>query len=209
MVRTLVHTTLRLRNHQADEHQSSRYYRYAFTLPESCGKLTLSMETNTRQSAQVPLILFDPLGQVRLMRAANATTGPARTTYTIMPSSADNGCIPGALPAGTWKLLLYKRRMLEDVDATITVTWEPAQDLPPETQQECPVVTALREHPFSQACPGVFLISGRLSGRFPLASPAGAQRRPTPPAASKRGGFRRLWPCQRPWSDPMAKSPGG
>ncbi len=153
MVRTLVHTTLRLRNHQADEHQSSRYYRYAFTLPESCGKLTLSMETNTRQSAQVPLILFDPLGQVRLMRAANATTGPARTTYTIMPSSADNGCIPGALPAGTWKLLLYKRRMLEDVDATITVTWEPAQDLPPETQQECPVVTALREHPFSQACP--------------------------------------------------------
>lgn len=153
MVRTLVQEKLYLRNHQADEHQSCRYYRYPFALPDGCGKIILSMDTDTRLSAQVPLILFDSLGQVRLMRAANATKGPASTTYTIMPASADNGCIPGALPSGVWKLLLYKRRMLEDVEATVTVAWEPALDMPPETQQESTVVQALREHPFSQACP--------------------------------------------------------
>ena len=144
---------LKLRNNESDQNQSRRYYRFQFTLPENCGSLTLSMDMETEKSAQVPLILFDPEGQVRLMRAANATTGKARTQYSISPAKADKGCIPGRLPAGTWKLLLYKRRMLEDIDAVLAITVEDAAVLPKESQAEAPAIRALRERPFSLACP--------------------------------------------------------
>lgn len=82
----LVGCTLQLKNLHADENQSERYYRFAFTVPESCGQLRLCMDIDSQQSAQVPMILFDAKGEVRLMRAANATIGPARTQYAISPA---------------------------------------------------------------------------------------------------------------------------
>lgn len=148
-----IHTQLKLLNLASDENQSRRYYRFAFDLPQGCGRLTLSMDMDTQKSAQVPMILFDSKGQVRLMRAANATIGKAHTQYSITPAQADNGCIPGELPEGTWKLLLYKRRMLEDIDAAITIEYDLAKDLDPATQQENPHIRALHDTPFSSACP--------------------------------------------------------
>lgn len=153
MLSPLVSTHVMLLNHGSDENQSDRYYRIAFTLPENCGQLTLSMDINTEKSAQIPMILFDALGHVRLMRAANATTGKGHTQYTITPAQGDKGCIPGALPPGKWKLLLYKRRMYEDVHAHITVACQSSDVMPAETQLECPISRGLREHPFSAAVP--------------------------------------------------------
>ena len=144
--------TLQLLNHKADENQSDRYYRFAFNVPESCGQLTLCMDIDSTLSAQVPMILFDSCGQVRLMRAANATTGKAHTQYSFSPAHADAGCIPGALPAGEWKLLLYKRRMYEDLEALITVSCDLIKDLPAETQVVHPALRDLTEKPFSAAC---------------------------------------------------------
>ncbi len=149
----LVNTRVFLMNNRTDQSQSKRYYRYAFSVPEACGKLTLTLTITTEKSTQVPLILFDALGQVRLMRAANATTGKAITSYTITPAGADKGCIPGPLPAGEWKLILYKRRMFEDIDAALTITGELAKDCPADSQTENPYIAALRERPFSAACP--------------------------------------------------------
>lgn len=149
----LVSVQLLLRNGAPDAHQSSRYYRYAFQVPEHCGQLTLAMDIDTQRSAQIPLILFDAQGQMRLMRAANATTGPHHTEYTLTPAHGDQGCIPGHLPAGQWKLLLYKRRISEDITAHIAVSWQADQAMPPETQVENDAIRGLREQPFSQAVP--------------------------------------------------------
>ena len=149
----LVKCKLQLLNLQSDENQSDRYYRFAFNVPESCGRLTLCMDIDTCQSAQVPMILFDAEGKVRLMRAANATTGPAHTQYSISPASADAGCIPGTVPAGEWKLLLYKRRMYEDIAADIAIFWESRSDLPEDTQVVHPAIRELETNSFADACP--------------------------------------------------------
>ena len=148
----LVSCKVQLLNHCADENQSDRSYRFAFNVPESCGRLTLGMDIDSRLSAQVPMILFDSRGEVRLMRAANATLGKAHTEYSISPAHADHGCIPGDLPAGEWKLLLYKRRMYEDLEALITVSYEKICDLPKDTQVLHPGIRDLQEKPFSAAC---------------------------------------------------------
>lgn len=148
-----VQTKLLLLNNRTDENQSRRYYRFSFQLPEHSGMLSISMEMKTDNSAQIPLILFDAQGQVRLMRAANATTGKACTQYSITPAKADKGCIPGHLPAGTWKLLLYKRRMFEDIPVSLTISAQDESTLPAATQLECPSLSELHNQPFSQACP--------------------------------------------------------
>lgn len=185
MALPLISCELQLRNHQADDNQSERYYRFAFIVPESCGQLTLSMDIDSLLSAQVPMILFDSQGKVRLMRAANATIGKAHTQYTISPAQADPGCIPGPLPAGEWKLLLYKRRMYEDLTALITVTYSRICDLPSETQAIHPAVLDLTEKPFSLSCPDqnpgwycgeMHTHSGESTGHTPLAEVVNAAR---------------------------------
>ena len=88
MPQTLVETDLTLLNLRADETQSARYARLAFNVPEGCGMLSVSMDVNTEQSAQIPMILFDSKHHIRLMRAANATKGEANTVYTITPAAA-------------------------------------------------------------------------------------------------------------------------
>lgn len=142
-----------LLNRRAGENQSARYYRFPFPVPAGCGKLTVAMDIDSVQSAQIPLIIFDSKGKVRLMRAANATTGVAHTQYTITPADADQGCIPGPIPAGEWKMLLYKRRMFEDIEARVTVSFTPVAEMPPETQVVNAAVQALRTAPFSLDCP--------------------------------------------------------
>lgn len=144
--------TVSLLSNRPGENQSARYYRYAFEVPQGCGELTVAMDIFSVKSAQIPMILFDSQGDVRLMRAANATIGNAHTQYTITPAAADKGCIPGPLPAGEWKLLLYKRRILEDVEATLHVSFMPAAAMPAETQTENVLVRELRERPFSEGC---------------------------------------------------------
>ena len=153
MLRPIASARLMLRNNDSDAHQSARFYRYAFSVPEHCGQLTLAMDVDTRYSAQIPLILFDSCGSMRLMRAANATVGPHHTEYSITPAHGDQGCIPGFLPAGEWKLLLYKRRVTEDIVADITISWRKDAEMPPETQEENASIRGLREHPFSSAVP--------------------------------------------------------
>ena len=153
MPQTLVETDLMLLNLRADETQSARYARLAFDVPEGCGKLTVSMDVNTELSAQIPMILFDSEQHVRLMRAANPAKGEAHTVYTLTPAKADKGCIPGPIPAGSWRLLLYKRRMYEDVLAHITISCEEACAMPAATQEESPAVRMLHEQPFSAQVP--------------------------------------------------------
>lgn len=153
MSQQLAFTRVLLRNNMADAQQSARFFRFAFTVPQHCGKLTIKMDINTQFSAQIPLILFDACGKMRMMRAANATVGAYHTEYTITPARGDQGCIPGFLPDGEWKLLLYKRRVSEDVEAALSITWQADWAMPPETQVENASIRGLREHPFSAAIP--------------------------------------------------------
>lgn len=136
-----------LRFNEADEHQSKRYYRYSFVVPEGCTLVRITFDTETIKTAQVPLLLYDSEGKVRLMRAANATIGKARLSYSISQTEGDKGCIPGPLPAGTWKLVLFKRRIFEDFQASVGVQFETSEDKPAK-----PGNYVLDDLTFSRAC---------------------------------------------------------
>lgn len=142
-----VSSKLFLRCNEADEHQSKRYYRHSFPVPEGCTKIRITVDTETIKTAQVPLLLYDSEGKVRLMRAANATIGKARFSYSISQTDGDKGCIPGSLPEGTWKLVLFKRRIFEDFEASVSVQFETSED----KSQECNNYM-LDNLTFSKAC---------------------------------------------------------
>lgn len=147
MSSSTVSSKLFLRCNEADEHQSKRYYRYSFVVPEGCTLLRITFDTETEKTAQVPLLLYDSEGNVRLMRAANATIGQASLSYAISQTDGDKGCIPGPLPAGVWKLVLFKRRIFEDFQARIRIQFEISEDKPTESGNY-----VLDNLTFSQAC---------------------------------------------------------
>lgn len=146
----LVNDQVLLKNNASDENQSARFFRFSFSVPAGCGKLVFRMQIHSAECAQIPVVLFDAKGNVRIMRAANATIGDAVTEYALAPGQADEGCIPGLLPAGQWKLILYKRRLLESViEARLSVFAYTEKEVPPSLLSPAPLVQALAKTPFS------------------------------------------------------------
>ena len=48
--------------------QSARFFRKAFSLPKGCVRLVISLATDSSHPVQLPICLFDPCGNPRLMK---------------------------------------------------------------------------------------------------------------------------------------------
>lgn len=143
-----VNTTCRLLAEEADANQSQRYYRFAFSVLEPSEKLVLTADyalLPAGEKAQTPFFLFDPNHHVRYMRAANMASSGETQTLVLSQEEASKGGVPGAIPAGEWLLIIFKRRMRVSFDLRITVTISGEAG----SQQEADAVRALRESPFS------------------------------------------------------------
>lgn len=144
--------TLLLLNGREDECQSARYARVAFHVPPGCASLALEIAQRSEQHAQTPVALFDAEGRVRVMKASDGTVGLAKRQFVLAGDAASEGGLPGPLAAGEWKLILYKRRMLEDVEATVRVTARIADGAPDDMAalaRRDAHVEALERAPFS------------------------------------------------------------
>ena len=158
--------TCRLLAGEADADQSQRYYRFAFSVAQPAEKLTLTADyalLPADEKAQTPFFLFDPNHHVRFMRAANMASAGDVQTLVLSQEEASKGGIPGAIPAGEWLLIIFKRRMRVSFDLRITVTISGEAG----SQQEADAVRALRESPFSakQGEPLVRRAAGGLAPR--------------------------------------------
>ena len=107
-----------------DSIQTTRYCMLSFDVPDDCGSISLTVSRTTEREAQIPAALFDSAGKNRVFRAPEGTSGYYEDTYIIRTDSASSGAVPGPIPAGTWKLILYKRRFSEDFDAVLSVNVE-------------------------------------------------------------------------------------
>lgn len=119
----ILHQPIHLLAENAGENQSARFFRLRFSLPDQCVGLTVSLKANSAYPIQLPVCLFDPAGCVRLMKAGHRVTNETML-FELKEERACPGGIPGRLYAGEWKLLIYKRRMLEDVCAELTIQCE-------------------------------------------------------------------------------------
>ena len=131
--KTILQRKVRLLAESTGENQSARFFRLRFSLPDHCIRLCFSFKPNSVHPIQLPICLFDPNGDVRLMKAGHRITTET-ITFEIGEEDACTGGIPGRLPAGEWKLLIYKRRMCENVSAELKVQCElgtPKTDLNP------------------------------------------------------------------------------
>lgn len=120
MPQTLLHQKAALLMNRIGEHQSSRFYFQHFTLPANCIHLQISLSINSKQPVQLPLSVFDSRGQMRMMKAGHTVTQKT-LLYEIGEDSASQGGIAGPLPAGNWSLVLYKRRMREDIEVSLEI----------------------------------------------------------------------------------------
>ena len=101
--------------------QSVRYARFSFVVEKRCVKLRLIFHQTSTKEAQLPLCLFDSEGRIRIMHAPEGSRGSASHVYELSEDMASRGGIPGPLPEGEWKFIVYKRRFLESIPITITV----------------------------------------------------------------------------------------
>lgn len=140
--REILQKTVRLFAERTGENQSARFFRLCFPVPEHCVRLRVSLKPDSAFPIQLPLCLFDPNGEVRLMKAGHRVTNE-EMAFELGETDACAGGIPGPFPAGEWKLLIYKRRMCADVSAALTIQYTPGI---PQTGLKPPVFT------FSQGC---------------------------------------------------------
>lgn len=111
-----------------DSIQTTRYCMLSFDVPDGCGSISLTVSRTTEREAQIPAALFDSTGKNRVFRAPEGASGYYEDTYIIRTDSASSGAVPGTIPAGIWKLILYKRRFSEDFDAVLSVNIEKGQE---------------------------------------------------------------------------------
>lgn len=121
--KTILQKVIRLFAEGEGKDQSVRFFRLVFSLPERCVRLTLSLKPHSAHPIQLPICLFDPNGEARLMKAGHRVTNETMV-FALGERQACAGGIPGRLPAGEWKLVIYKRRMCEDVSAELKVECE-------------------------------------------------------------------------------------
>lgn len=119
---SIVDRSLTLLEGKTDAEQSVRFARLGFMVEPACVRLTIALEQQTRNEAQIPICLFDSRGDIRIMKASEGTVGASSRSYYVAVDSAGSGGIPGELPSGLWKLVLYKRRFSEDIVLHIRVT---------------------------------------------------------------------------------------
>lgn len=118
--KTILQEMIRLFAKGAGKNQSERFFRLGFSLPERCVRLSISLKPDSAHSIQLPICLFDPDGEARLMKAGHRVTNEAML-FELGENQACAGGLPGPIPSGEWKLVIYKRRMCEDVSAELTV----------------------------------------------------------------------------------------
>lgn len=122
-LKTLLQEQVHLLADNAGEHQSARFFRLSFSLPEQCVHLRITLQPDSPQPVQLPLCLFDPTGDVRLMKAGHRVTSESMV-FDLAEDAACAGGIPGRICAGEWKLVVYKRRMCQDIPAEVTIQYE-------------------------------------------------------------------------------------
>ncbi|QQO08374.1 CehA/McbA family metallohydrolase [Breznakiella homolactica] len=120
--RILFHESYTLLHDGSDGAQSRRFLRIAFSVPRGCSGISVTVGRSSVFSAQIPVILFDSQGTIRLMRISEGTIGDTEDVSLVGIREAGPGGIPGPLPAGEWHLLLYKRRFSEDIPVTVDVS---------------------------------------------------------------------------------------
>ena len=134
--------------------QSVRFARLPFTVANWCCNLFLHIDHVCQEQAQLPICLFDPNGHVRIMRASEGSVGFVSRNFHLGVDLASEGGIPGEIPAGEWKLLVYKRRFFEDISMKICVEADYADPLNAEDMQELGKrnidVQDFARHPFSK-----------------------------------------------------------
>lgn len=109
---------------KVDDRQSMQYGMVGFDVPSGVTSLRISICRTSEKEAQLPVALFDNLGNARIFKASEGFSGEGSEEYVISSTFASNGAIKGPVGEGKWKLILYKRRFFEDIVVNISVEAE-------------------------------------------------------------------------------------
>jgi hypothetical protein len=109
-----------------DKDQSLKYYRFSFEIPAAISSIIIKIDYHSVFHAQLPLVLFDPAGNIRLINVGEGTKGFFTNRISVgSEKESGPGVIPGPVQPGEWHLLIYKRRFTEDLDCTLEICIEP------------------------------------------------------------------------------------
>lgn len=105
-------------------HDDDHFTFFSFEMPENVKTLTIEFKFNTENKAQIPIALYDQENQLRAIKVSEHALGDSVEGLWISDYEADKGCIPGHLSNGTWKIVLYKKYLLNDITCNLSVTVE-------------------------------------------------------------------------------------
>jgi hypothetical protein len=130
---TLLKRTLKVLLNTCDPEQSLRFFRLSFHVPEAVRSILIKISYYSLNQSQLPVVLFDPLGNIRLIKLGEGTKGGFEGNFRVDREEPDPGSIPGSIPSGHWYFLLYKRRFSEDLNCNLEIHAILRDDYVPES----------------------------------------------------------------------------
>lgn len=91
-----------------------------FEVPEGATRVTARLRFRKQHLCQLFLALFDPQG-FRGCHMQPGAQGDVDLVLWVAPDDASRGGIPGALPAGSWRVQIDVERIAEEVEYRLTV----------------------------------------------------------------------------------------
>jgi hypothetical protein len=118
---TLLQRILKVLLNACDHEQSLRFFRLSFHVPEAVRSILIKVSYYSLNQSQLPVVLFDPLGNIRLIKLSEGTKGSFEENFRVDRIEPDPGTLPGPIPSGYWRFLLYKRRFSEDINCNLEI----------------------------------------------------------------------------------------
>lgn len=115
-----------LKYNKIDIDQSRRYYTTTFQLEENAAQLCLEITQDSKDYAQLPIALYFNEEAI-ILKASDGQKGNYKYVYLIGERENTPGSIQGTLEKGEYTLVIYKRRMVEDIPIVIEVSAEKAE----------------------------------------------------------------------------------
>lgn len=119
-----------LKRNVAGESQNREFFRCILEIGESQSFLGVCVTTVSDEYCQIPFALFDPKGNLRILKTGEGGKGEVKNKCVISHSFSDSGGISGCIPKGNWVLILHKRRMDSDAEAKIEIWGKGGKKMP-------------------------------------------------------------------------------
>ncbi len=108
----------------SDNNGKDRYIFFSVEIPGNISKVKAELRFACKSKVQLPIALYDSGNSLRGIKVNEYSEGLTVQNIWTAVGDASHGAVPGPIPKGKWKIVIYKRFLLDEIECMLTVDIE-------------------------------------------------------------------------------------